>query len=68
VVTTIGNYTGGELVFLKIGFKIPIQPRDIVIFEGTRLFHKVNSINPEEIRTSINMYMSRNVFIPGGIE
>ncbi len=58
VVITYGNYTGGQLILPEIPLSIPIQPRDILLFQGSSLKHYVSKIGNDEKRTSINFYIN----------
>jgi hypothetical protein len=61
--TTIGNYTGGELYFPDLDITLSIQPGDIIFMEGSRLKHEVRPIGVNESRTSVNMYVNCGAFI-----
>jgi hypothetical protein len=63
VLTVVGQYSGGELLFSNLGVKIGINPGDIILFEGSRLKHEVLPIGSGSRRTSINMYVDSCAFL-----
>lgn len=61
---TYGKYQGGELILPDLNISIGIQPGDLILFEGSRIRHGVTPIQPEDRRTSIDMYVNTCSYIP----
>lgn len=55
VLSTAGNYKGGEFMFPQYGVVIPIQPGDVLIAATNREFH-CNFKKVEGLRYSIVAY------------
>jgi hypothetical protein len=55
--TTVGKYTGGELLLHDFDLKIVIQPGDVFFYQASRLVHSVCETTGE--RSSINLFCNK---------
>jgi hypothetical protein len=62
LITTLGDFEGGELKFSTLGVRFRMRPGDIAIFQSHLLHHKTSPIKEGGRHFSLVLFTHQNLF------